>query len=363
MTRWRRWGRRALAALATLAILLSFLPAWQTDRWWVRQWDYPRLQVAAVLLVILPLLFWAAYRRTAGFWALTAGSAAALAWQVTHFVAYLPPYPRQVASTDRCAPGETISLLNANVLQTNRDYDAVLQLVAAKQPDILLALETGPDWARAMVPLKKAYPYRLVEPVPSTYGMMLFSKLPMRGEVRNLLQPAVPSAWTQVQLRGGQWIDFYALHPEPPWPGDDSGERDAELLTVGKQVRAKGRAAIVMGDLNDVAWSYTSRLFKRVAGMHDPRVGRGFYPTFNANYPLLRWPLDHLFVSPHFKVMQVDLLKDVGSDHLPIYFKLCLTDRAGEREVAPAVGPATAAEANEEIGEGRQESHEENRGE
>jgi endonuclease/exonuclease/phosphatase (EEP) superfamily protein YafD len=362
VTRWRRWGRWALAALATLAIVLSFLPAWQTDLWWVRQWDYPRLQVAAILVLVLPLLFWAAYRRSAGFWALVGGSLAALVWQATHFIAYLPPYPKQVANAKGCAPAKTISLLNANVLQTNRDYATVLRLVEARQPDILLLLETGPDWARAMLPLKKSYPYRLVQPVPSTYGMMLFSKLPMRGEIRNLLQPAVPSAWTQVRLRDGQWIDFYALHPEPPWPGDDSGERDAELLTVGKQVRAKGRAAIVMGDLNDVAWSYTSRLFKRVAGMQDPRVGRGFYPTFNANYPLLRWPLDHLFVSPHFQIGSIDLLGDIGSDHLPLYFSLCLTERAGEREVSRRPGGSTAAEASEEIGEGKQESVEENRG-
>ena len=85
---------------------------------------------------------------------------------------------------------------------------------------------------------------------------------------------------------------------------------------------------MVIGDLNDVAWSRTSRLFRRVGGMGDPRVGRGLYPTFNANIRLLRWPLDHLFVSPHFELMQIDLLPDIGSDHFPIFFRLCLKDDA-----------------------------------
>ena len=52
MKDWALWGRRALVALAILLVLLSFLPLWDTDRWWVRQWDYPRIQVAGLLLIV-----------------------------------------------------------------------------------------------------------------------------------------------------------------------------------------------------------------------------------------------------------------------------------------------------------------------
>jgi endonuclease/exonuclease/phosphatase (EEP) superfamily protein YafD len=164
-----------------------------------------------------------------------------------------------------------------------------------------------------------------------------------------------------LRLRGGEQVALYAVHPEPPLPGDDSGERDAELIMIGRKVRDEGRAAIVMGDLNDVGWSRTSRLFGKVAGTEDPRVGRGFYPTFNANYPLLRWPLDHLFVSPHFELMQIDLLPDIGSDHLPLYLRLCLREDGLVRKVAPAASPSTEAEASDELGEGLEERQEENR--
>lgn len=359
MSGWRKWGLRSLAGLGALMVGLSFLPLWETDRWWVRQWDYPRMQVAGLLILIGLALTWLSPRRGRGFWALQGAMIAALAWQASHFIDYLPPHPKEVADAGDCPAGRRLNLLNANVLQTNKDYAAVLAMVAARDPDVLLLLETGPDWREAMAPLARRYPYRLVAPVPSTYGMMLFSRLPMSGEVRYLLQPAVPSMATSLTLAGGQRIDFHALHPEPPFPGDDSGERDAELISVGRDVRNSGRAAIVMGDLNDVAWSRTSRLFKRVSGMIDPRVGRGFYPTFNANYPLLRWPLDHLFVSPHFEVTGIDLLDDIGSDHLPIAFHLCLADRAGERQVAPDASRETERDANEELIEGRQEKVEE----
>ena len=360
MSIWRRWGRRLLMAVALALIILSFLPLWQTDRWWVRQWDYPRLQVAGLLIIVGGALFLVKLDRSRSFWTLVAGCAAALAWQASHFIAYLPSYPKQVESSKNCPPARQIALLDANVLLTNRDYGRLLALVDRQDPDVILLLEVDRGWEEAVAVLGKRYPYRLAEPVPNTYGMILMSRLPMEGRIEHRLQAGVPSANVRIRLRGGQEVIFHGLHPEPPWPGDDSGERDAELVMVGREVRNDGRAAIVMGDLNDVAWSRTSRLFKKIAGMGDPRVGSGFYPTFNANYPLLRWPLDHLFVSPHFELMSIDLLGDIGSDHFPIFFRLCLKGSASERKVAPAAPAAVEAEASVQLREGRAEKAEEN---
>ncbi|MDP9424227.1 MAG: endonuclease/exonuclease/phosphatase family protein [Pseudomonadota bacterium] len=360
MSGWRKWAAWGLVALLIFLILVSFLPLWWTDRWWVRLWDFPRLQVAGLLLIggiaILFLL-----KRTRAFWALIAAITAALLWQGSHFLAYFPPYPEQVESAEHCPPGRQISVLNANVLMSNKQYEELLRLVKERQPDVLLLLEPGFDWAKAVEPLRTTYPYQLSETLPNTYGMILMSRLPIQGRIEHLLQPGVPSAHMHLRLRDGEQVNLHALHPEPPYPGDDSGERDAELVMVGRYVRDMGRATIVMGDLNDVGWSRTSRLFRKVAGMADPRVGRGFYPTYNANYPLLRWPLDHLFVSPHFELMQIDLLPDIGSDHLPIYFRLCLKEDASARKVAPAASPSTEAEASQELGEGFDERREENR--
>lgn len=359
MSAWRSWGRRLLAGLAILLMLLSFLPLWQTDRWWVRQWDYPRLQVAGLLLAVAAAVI--AFR-IKGRWALVGAAAAALAWQVSHFLAFLPFHPKEVASAKACPAERSLSLLNANVLLTNEDFPRLLKLIATRRPDVLLLLEPGTEWAKALAPLARDYPYRLSEPVPNTYGMILMSRLPMAGRIEHLLQPGVPSARVMLKLRGGQQVILHALHPEPPWPGDDSGERDAELVATGRKVRNAGRAAVVMGDLNDVAWSRTTKLFKDVAAMGDPRVGRGFYPTFTAQYPLLRWPLDHLFVSPHWEVGAIDRLDSIGSDHFPIAFSLCLTERAAERQVAPDASAATEAEADKQVAEGKQEKREEDRG-
>lgn len=355
------WPQRILAGFAGLLIVGSFLPAWQTDLWWVRLWDYPRLQVAALLATTILLMIFLRSRRQWSGLALPMASGAALAWQASHFLAFIPTYPKEVASAARCAPERSIRLLNINVLQDNERYAEALALIERTRPDVLLMLETDARWARAMTPLHARYPWRLEEPLPNTYGLMLYSRLPMAGELRHLVQPEIPSALAMIRLRGGEWVRFHGLHPEPPLPGDDSGERDAELVMVGREVRREGRAAILMGDLNDVAWSRTSRLFQRVAGVGDPRVGRGFYPTFNANWPLLRWPLDHLFASRHWQLVGMDRLGDVGSDHFPMLYTMCLTDSADQRKAAPRADTAVEAEANEELAAGKAETREERR--
>ena len=57
-------------------------------------------------------------------------------------------------------------------------------------------------------------------------------------------------------------------------------------------------------------------------GLLDPRVGRGFYNTFHAEYPFMRLPLDHCFHSNHFRLVDFRRLAYYGSDHFPVYIKL-----------------------------------------
>jgi endonuclease/exonuclease/phosphatase (EEP) superfamily protein YafD len=120
-------------------------------------------------------------------------------------------------------------------------------------------------------------------------------------------------------------------------------------LIVAKAVAAARRPAIVIGDLNDVAWSATTRLFQKTSGMLDPRVGRGMFSTFHAKHAWLRWPLDHIFISPEFTVASLARLGYFGSDHFPMYARLCYNPPAAAVQQAPEADPADREIAEDKI--------------
>lgn len=361
MPAWRRRLRFLFLAFVGVLALLTILPIVETDEWWVRLWDYPRLQIAAMLGLALIGAAALGPRKGRAFWTVISAGLASLVWQMFQVAPYIPGWPKELAAVRNCPPGRTISLLNANVLLTNRNFAALLALIEDRDPDVVLLLEPGPEWARQISPLAGRYPYRIGEPLPNTYGIIFLSKLPLDApRIRHLMQPHIPSVKTGVTLPSGETVDFYGVHPEPPFPGDDSGERDAELVKVGREIRAAGRAAIVMGDLNDVAWSHTSQLFRTLSGTLDPRVGRGPYPTFPADWPVLSWPLDHVFVTPHFRLVSIDRLPNFGSDHRPMLFDLCLAHNPDKRLNGRTVPGNVREDARDQVEEGREEQAEEN---
>ena len=152
-----------------------------------------------------------------------------------------------------------------------------------------------------------------------------------------------------VRLRDGQRVWVNCIHPRPPAPGesDESLQRDAELLVVGRRVRGADCPVVVLGDLNDVAWSRTTRLFQKVSGLLDPRKGRGFFGTFHARFPGLRWPLDHVFHSEDFRLVAIRKLPYVGSDHFPVYASLSLEPQAAAEQEPPHADGGDLKEADE----------------
>lgn len=316
-----------LASLTGLVAVLTLLPLWPYEAWWVRGLDFPRLQLAAFASILLVAEVLALDGPQALSWSLIAVTLACLAYQAWWILPYTPLYPQEVRSASGADPENSLCILAVNVLTPNRQAKALLDLVHENRPDVLIAVETDPWWQDRLDVLAPEYPHALKCPLDNLYGMHLYSRFPLKdAKVQFLVQEDIPSMHAVVLLPSGRRVRLHCLHPMPPSPTEnlESSERDAELIIVGKSVAEANLPVIVTGDLNDVAWSATTRLFRKISGLLDPRVGRGMYNTFHAHYPFLRWPLDHLFHSDHFTLMRIERLGPVGSDHFPILVQLRL---------------------------------------
>lgn len=313
--------------LSVVVIWLTFWSLIPRDEWWFRGADFPRLQILALgAIAFILLIVWK------GDWdtpreIIFVALIAAMAYQLKMVLPYTMLWKKQVKQVSQVQLDESkqISMIVSNVLTTNTKYHLLIELIKKHQPDLVLTLETDQTWQNELAVIEADYPYRVPVPLDNLYGMHLYSKLELtETEVKFILSDEIPSIHTLVTLPSGNQVQLYCLHPKPPSPTEakDSTLRDAELLIVGDQIKDIDESCIVMGDLNDVAWSRTTRLFQRISGLLDPRVGRHFVNTFHADYPLLRWSLDHVFHSTDFALVHMERLPHMGSDHFPVYVVL-----------------------------------------
>lgn len=312
--------------LLALITVISLIPDSQV--WYLKILNFPRLQILAALLASLILYF--IYHRK---WTLLtilfiSGVSLSVIIQAYILYPYSPLAPVRVATTDEQKnPSATrLSFLVANVYMHNRQSQTLLATVLDTKPHFFLAMEVNQWWINQLTPLHAEYPYRITYPADNTYGMALYSRLPLReNQIHFFNQDSVPSFHALAHLPGGGRFQLLTIHPVPPKPSqhpDNMGEKEVALLKAGRLIARNSLPALVAGDLNDVGWSHNTHRFKQISGLEDVRSGRGLYNTFNAHSRLMRWPLDYVFVSREFRLVRIERLPAFGSDHFPYFVEL-----------------------------------------
>ena len=353
------YGAQWLAGLIAFVTIWGWLPL---DNWWVRGVEFPRIQIMILGIIawVGMLVFGAEWQL--GQWLLFIVLSITLAFQLRMVLPYTKLWKKEVKNAkdkpevDECQ----LKIMVSNVLTPNDETQKLVDLVKDKQPDILITLETDKKWETALNQIEADYPYTVKVPLDNLYGMHLYSKLELiNPEVKYLIIEDIPSIHTQMRLQGGQIIWLYCLHPMPPSPteADKSTTRDAELLMVGKHIKENNQTVILAGDLNDVAWSKTTRRFQRISGLLDPRIGRHFINTFHVKYPFLRWALDHIFHSACFTVVDIKRMPSIGSDHFPVMTTLQYEPEQASKQQsnAPTEKAEDVKEAKNTIEAGKKE--------
>ena len=342
--------RIVLIIFCSLLLLFTLMPFVKKQYWVFRVCEYPRLQkLVATLVAIVFLSVYFSVDDTVLLVFLIA-----MVLNASYLVYQIAPFTKiakvQVVCIDKELPENGISVMIANVLQDNTNYTGCLQEIKRVNPDVVLLLETDINWEKQTNALQKDYAFEVKVPLENKYGMLLYSKFPLNNPtVHYMVEADIPSIHTQITLPSGQKIQLYAVHPTPPVPNENpsSKERDKELLLIAELAKQSELPVIVIGDLNDVAWSYTTELFLKMSGLLDPRRGRGFFNTFHAHYPFMRFPLDHAFISTNWKLKEIHRLNNFDSDHFPIFISLQYEAQAHKEQESLHPDADDVAEAEE----------------
>lgn len=325
-----KFGHKLALSLATLnmkttfylfsglLILLSVLPFSKNQHWIFRVPEFLKIQLFFFQLATIVAGFIFLEKNTL-FWFVVGVQFLLMIYHLYILIRYTTFYKKTVMPP---ADADTISIISCNIYQFNQDFERFHQLIRKYQPDIFITMESNAAWEMANRSLEQEYPFTEKITLENTYGMHLYSKIPIENcNVHFFVADDIPSIEAKFKNTNGLLFTVFAVHPPPPSPTEESTskERDGDLLSVAKICRKNNIPTLVIGDFNTVAWSDTSILFRKMSGLIDARVGRGILATFHAKYWFFRVPLDLLFHSPDIFIEKLKTLEYIGSDHLPIY--------------------------------------------
>ena len=312
---WAMWEEVAwlLGAAVSLASVLGLLG----DRpWFLDLMSHFRLQYAALLLPICGLLAWRRRWRSATVFAAALGLNAALLG------------PLWWGGTQPTGSGPSLRLVVFNVYAGNTRRDAVARWLAERDADVIVVEEVNAAWVAELDAGLPGY-LRLDTPTvrEDNFGMAVLVRRGLRvdGVTAELDAAQVPRIDLRLDL-AGQWVRVLGVHSMPPVGGAGSAVRAAQIEAVGRRVRDTAEPIIVAGDLNATPWSAPFRRLLRDAGLRDSARGFGYRGTWPSG---LWWtgmiPIDHVLISPRWRVDHRRVGPDLGSDHRAVVVDLTLT--------------------------------------
>lgn len=227
-------------------------------------------------------------------------------------------------------PAPTITLLQANLHDKNRDHARFLAYVDQTRPDVLALQEVTPHWISAFhqtPALMRRYPYQKIGGGGDT---ALLSRLPLTQAKRVFMPPYDSYLHARVWPQGSgrpsaKAFTLLVIHPEHPTSGH-AAHRQRRLVTLLTAQRpGLGRPLMVVGDFNATPWSFQFRRLAHGLGVQDmARHGVGLVPTWPVGWGPLMIPLDNCLVSPPLRVLRRETGPDIGSDHLPVLTTLAM---------------------------------------
>ena len=126
-----------------IAIAFTIIPIFGANYWWIRVFDFPHLQLTLLTLIAL-LVYLIRFDKSNKF---DVSFAVILlicfSYQVSKIFPYTELAKRDILDTKLQEPENDLKLYTANVLQSNKSYDLVIDQINSYDPDVLLLNETN----------------------------------------------------------------------------------------------------------------------------------------------------------------------------------------------------------------------------
>ena len=300
-----------LQAAAVLTIAFSIITLLPADHFALQLFSHFRLQYLVASLLLL-LVFVALRGRV------HAGALLLVCLLNASFI--LPWY----FDTREHGTGTDLTLLLANVLSSNTEFERLFELLDEENPDVIALLEVSPDWLVELDALRADYPYSYAEARDGNFGIALFSRLPITS-ANHVDSPPFGHPTINASLTvGEETLHLVATHPMIPVGKKIYEARNEQLESLPGLLQKPAGATVLIGDLNTAMWEPSYRALEEATGLRNSRRGFGILPTWPTFMPFAMIPIDHVLVSREIGVKRVHTGRRIGSDHLPLIVTLVL---------------------------------------
>ena len=344
--------------LASLLVIFTLLPLIPSSYWVFRVAEFGKIQLNYLTAITFLLGFF--FFKNDLWWYSQGILILIMIYHTITLIKYTRYYPVKKITTSGESSSKKIKIISANIYQFNTNYQEFIDLIRKNDPDVFLTMESNEAWENVLQVLEKEYPFNHKVTLENTYGMHFYSKLKVdEAKTQFFVADDIPSVEVHLLTEDGFEFVFFGIHPPPPSPTEEetSKERDGDLLSVAKRAKKIKKPIVVIGDFNNVAWSKSSILFRKISHLIDPRVGKAFVSTFHAKYRLLRFPIDLMFHSENIFITELKTLENFGSDHLPVYCEFLIDlENTDQKEKIEKAGAEEKSEAKEIIAEGKEEN-------
>lgn len=208
------------------------------------------------------------------------------------------------------APGRPVSLLVANVLCDNTQYDRVVALAREQQSDIFAAVETTPEWVAALDGLRDQYPHSFAPTTLGVFGVALYARRPFSPTLLSIGRRQMPL----LRADFGDMV-VYVAHPMPPANARLTADNREYLEALAQRVGAETGPVIVAGDLNTTLWSNNIEPLLRHPMQWPANSGLAY--TWPAAKPWMAIQIDQV-LTRGMTAGRYRTLGDIGSDHYPV---------------------------------------------